>query len=171
MFAERTVLSTNGMRSSPNSFFRRRMPLTTKAGTCIDARLLPGEFPVKAWLTEVCLHRCQTKGTKNFLQAMKKLVVVVLLLAGIQTGAAAQSSRPSGYWVTESNPGQKTATTVRFYTEEHLLIYEEKVDKVRLNIERRRVVKRLNKALRLALNDWAMKKQQNEPHYVAALFK
>ncbi|MBO9640226.1 MAG: hypothetical protein J7576_18800 [Siphonobacter aquaeclarae] len=102
---------------------------------------------------------------------MKKLVVVVLLLAGIQTGAAAQSSRPSGYWVTESNPGQKTATTVRFYTEEHLLIYEEKVDKVRLNIERRRVVKRLNKALRLALNDWAMKKQQNEPHYVAALFK
>lgn len=102
---------------------------------------------------------------------MKKILLVALLTAGLFTGASAQSARSAGYWVTESNPGLKTATTVRFYTEEHQLIYEETIDKVRLNIDRKKVVKRLNKALRLAMNDWAQKKQHNEPRYVAALFR
>ncbi len=57
-----------------------------------------------------------------------------------------------GFWTTEISPAARDTTFVRFYNENHDLVYEEAVAKL-LNIKRRSVKKRLTATLEKLLNE------------------
>ena len=84
---------------------------------------------------------------------MKKQLVTLFFLALFGTAAQAQKKLPkTGFWVVEDNLRTKEGSTVRFYTESGTLIYEEKLEDLRLNITRKKVVKRLDATLSQVLN-------------------
>ncbi|MBD2700200.1 hypothetical protein IC229_06110 [Spirosoma sp. BT702] len=74
-----------------------------------------------------------------------------------------------GFWVVESQPKSKQCT-VRFYTENQTLIYQETIN-CRLNIARARVKRQLNAALEQAMFVWnATHKMPTERQWVAIQF-
>ena len=78
----------------------------------------------------------------------KKTLLALLLGASAFTSSLAQQEPiTQNYWVVETNLKQRDYSIVRFYNQNHQLIYEEKLNGKYLNISRPRHVKRLNLAL------------------------
>lgn len=52
-------------------------------------------------------------------------------------------------WVTETNVNERPYTIVKFFDGEEKLIYEERIEGIRLDITRRKTVKLLNRTLKM----------------------
>jgi hypothetical protein len=66
----------------------------------------------------------------------------------------------SGYWVAENNVHKPKQYTIYFYTDEHELIYKEKIEGVVLDLDSPRVKMRLKKVLENSLQAW---RKQHRP--------
>lgn len=77
-----------------------------------------------------------------------------------------------GYWVAESNIKTPLNHIIRFYTNENILVYTEKLSGVKLNINKRKVKMKLKKALEISLLAWEQHKQPlTDKDYVIALLR
>jgi hypothetical protein len=99
---------------------------------------------------------------------MKRLLrplYVLIALAMAHVPVVAQDEQPhippvapwspdTGYWVAESNANQPKQCTLYFYTDDHVLVYKEKIEGLRLNLNSRRVKMRLKKVLEKSLWAW-----------------
>jgi hypothetical protein len=92
---------------------------------------------------------------------MKRILFILIALAMTHVPAIAQDqpvipswTPDAGYWVAESNAHQPKHYTIYFYNDEHVLIYKESIDGVKLNLDSRRVKKRLKKVLEKSLWAW-----------------
>jgi hypothetical protein len=59
-----------------------------------------------------------------------------------------------GYWVVESNVKTPYNSIIHFYNNENLLVYREKVDGVKINLNRTRTKMRLKKVLEQSIVAW-----------------
>lgn len=98
----------------------------------------------------------------------KQLVIIVCTLILSCMSAAAFSQwkeshyRPDlpkwisdkGYWVVESNLKTPKSAIIYFYNNSNTLIYKEQVEGVKLDLDRRRVLKRLKNVLEQAVTAW-----------------
>lgn len=102
------------------------------------------------------------------------LTFIGLFLLVISFGTKAHSLNPSippqdGFWVIETAP-KSTVSTVRFYTNDQRLIYQEIIHR-KLNIRRLQTKKQLNVALEQALFVWnATHKVPTDRQWVAMQF-
>jgi hypothetical protein len=77
-----------------------------------------------------------------------------------------------GYWVTESNIQQPNNHTIRFYTNENILVYTETLAGVKLNTNKRKIKMKLKEVLETAVWAWNKSKQAEvNKDYVAAKLK
>lgn len=77
-----------------------------------------------------------------------------------------------GYWVEESNIHHPKNHIFRFYTNEHVLVYTEKLEGIKLNIEKRKVQEKLKEVLDTVLTAWQKNKQpEADKEYVAVKLK
>ncbi|GAB2564611.1 hypothetical protein [Spirosoma areae] len=103
-----------------------------------------------------------------------RFALICILLAASSLTAYAQTERdrltPSeGFWVVESSPKSRQCT-VRFYTNEKKLIYEETVNRA-LKLTRRQTKQQLNIALERAMFVWNATHQiPTDRQWVAAQF-
>jgi hypothetical protein len=114
---------------------------------------------------------------------MKKLIYLALLAASLTAiSATTHSQEPKpvipkwhsekGYWVLESNINEPLTHTVRFYTNENILVYKEEISGVRLDPSRRKIKMKLKNVLETAIEAWSLKKVAMENRdYVAAVLK
>jgi hypothetical protein len=105
---------------------------------------------------------------------MKKYIYAVLALSLFTLNAVAQTNEQAtpdplpawlshkGYWVIESNVKTPKKSTVHFYNNEHVAIYREKVEGVRLNLNRKKTLMRLKNVLDKALVKWEATKTINK---------
>ncbi|HTL07146.1 MAG TPA: hypothetical protein VL307_02775 [Chitinophagaceae bacterium] len=63
-----------------------------------------------------------------------------------------------GYWVMEGNVHQPRQHTVRFYTNDHILVGSASIDSKKLNVKRKRVKMQLKEMLEASLLAWSEKK-------------
>lgn len=67
-----------------------------------------------------------------------------------------------GYWVAQTNVNEPMQCTIFFYTDNHELIYREKIVGVTLNLNARRVKMRLKKVLATSLQAWRKQRRAKE---------
>ncbi|MGE5519334.1 MAG: hypothetical protein ACM3VS_05340 [Candidatus Dadabacteria bacterium] len=99
---------------------------------------------------------------------MKKqlsLSIAFIILSSIFTFGFGQqeiqrSISGNGYWVVESNTKTPKISILYFYTNDNVLVYKEHVQGIKIKINKRKVVNRLNNVLEQSLIAW---KQQNLP--------
>ncbi|MEP7323043.1 MAG: hypothetical protein ABI761_14055 [Saprospiraceae bacterium] len=96
---------------------------------------------------------------------MKKIfnyvALVVLFASNISSSNAQIIARSKclwvsskGYWVIETNIHAKKNSTVRYYTNDHVLVHTEYVQNKKMNLKDREVKIRLKEDLEAALNQW-----------------
>ena len=103
---------------------------------------------------------------------MKKLITSCLLLAGMLIISSTlkaqdedQSSAPrtpkwvseKGYWVVESNIKTPYHSIIHFYNNDNVLVYREKVDGVKINLNQKRTKMKLKKVLEQSVVAWENK--------------
>jgi len=105
---------------------------------------------------------------------MKQTIIVLVVLAATLFGNAtfAQDEAPvsstprwvseKGYWVAETNIHTPKKSIVRFYNNDHVLVYSEKVEGVVLKLQRRKVKMNLKKVLETSLIAWEAKQKASE---------
>jgi hypothetical protein len=72
-----------------------------------------------------------------------------------------------GYWVVESNKKAPLEHIIRFYTNDDQLVYTEKLEGVRLNVDRKKVKMKLKSVLEASLVSWERnKKAEEDKQYV-----
>ena len=77
-----------------------------------------------------------------------------------------------GYWVIETNVKTPLQHTVRFYTNDDVLVYTEKVEGIRLNPEKRKIKMKLKEVLETAAIAWERNKTaESDKNYVTAVLK
>ena len=77
-----------------------------------------------------------------------------------------------GYWVIESNIHLPNTHTIRFYTNENMLVYAENLVDVNLNPNKRKIKMKLKEVLETAVWAWNKSKQAEiNKDYVAAKLK
>jgi len=59
-----------------------------------------------------------------------------------------------GYWVVESNINTPYNSIIHFYNNENVLVYREKIDGVKINLNRTRTKMRLKKVLEQSIVAW-----------------
>jgi hypothetical protein len=67
-----------------------------------------------------------------------------------------------GYWVAQTNINEPKQCTIFFYTDNHELIYREKIEGVKLNLDARGVKMLLKKVLATSLQAWHEQKRAKE---------
>jgi hypothetical protein len=106
---------------------------------------------------------------------IRTLVLTALLFNLTATLIKAQSradTLPKGFWVVETNAKIPTGSIIRFYTEDAKLVYEEHIEKICLDIKRRKTVILLDAALDEVLINWNITHwEQNNGNIVADLKK
>lgn len=105
---------------------------------------------------------------------VRTLLFAALLFNLTTTLTKAQSSvittPPKGFWVVETNTKIPMGSVIRFYTEDARLIYEERMEKVCLDIKRPKTVVLLNAALDEVMINWNITHlEQNNGNIVADL--
>lgn len=93
----------------------------------------------------------------NTMSLLRTAIATVLFATASLASAQAQQARESispreGFWVVESQPKSRECT-VRFYTNDQKLIYEETINQ-KLNIARKQTKRQLNIALEQAMFVW-----------------
>ena len=93
---------------------------------------------------------------------MKRILLITVLtsvMAILSISCFAQNKLSwvpeKGHWMLVSNIHNKKTITVQFYNEDNALIYEETLNNVRLNPNRKKVRRQLCLALDEAYNKWA----------------
>jgi hypothetical protein len=77
-----------------------------------------------------------------------------------------------GYWVVESNLNNPLDHLIRFYNNDDVLIYTEKLSGIRLDVSRRKVKMKLKKALDASVLAWEQKRTPEEKkNLLAAILK
>ncbi|MBC7947473.1 MAG: hypothetical protein H7Y42_06310 [Chitinophagaceae bacterium] len=107
------------------------------------------------------------------------LTAVIVSLIAFACNAQEKSSNVSthpkwvsdkGYWVVESNIKTPKDQIIRFYNNDHVLIYKETVKGVRLNLQKRQVKMKLKKVLETSVVAWELRKTpEEEKEYVARM--
>lgn len=101
------------------------------------------------------------------------LLAACLLTAGTvwaqeqETATAAPLSTPrwaseKGYWIVESNIHTPRQYTIRFYNNDQVLVYKEKVQGQTLKLSRKKVKMNLKKVLETAILAWEKQPQLKE---------
>ncbi len=100
---------------------------------------------------------------------MKKAIcytsLVLLLILTVHISFAQDDETPSvqrtprwisekGYWVVESNVKTPYNSIIHFYNNDNVLVYREKVDGVKINLNRSRTKMRLKKILEQSIVAW-----------------
>ncbi|WPU95382.1 hypothetical protein SNE25_07580 [Mucilaginibacter sabulilitoris] len=87
---------------------------------------------------------------------MKKIIITALILVSALCGWAQNKVEANhGYWVVESNVNKPKIQTIRFYSDDAKLLYEETVN-TGLNLKRKKV--------QLALNQISNKLYENKEY-------
>lgn len=95
---------------------------------------------------------------KSKLNLRHLLFLFILLITA--SAAHAQSGLPEkGFYVLINNKDSMKVTTVQFYNDEQQLIYEERLQGKKLNLDRKKVRRSLNSCLSKALLAWNYKKE------------
>jgi hypothetical protein len=103
-------------------------------------------------------------------QAIALLMVLAVVLFGNAALAQDEASTPSiprwisdkGYWVAETNVHTPTQYTIRFYNNDHVMVYSEKVEGIKLKLQKRKVKMNLKKVLETSLQAWEAKRKASE---------
>lgn len=107
------------------------------------------------------------------MKSFSKLFFVMLAMAMAQVTVIAQEEQPvkpfvprwvpeSGYWVAENKPQLPGTYTIYFYTDDHVLVYKENIEGIKLNLNSRKVKMRLKKVLHTSLQAWRQNRQAKE---------
>ncbi|NII24383.1 hypothetical protein HB364_04805 [Pseudoflavitalea sp. X16] len=67
-----------------------------------------------------------------------------------------------GYWIVESNVNTPKQYTVRFYNNDHVVVYTEKIQGVVLRLNRRKVKMNLKRVLETAILAWEKQPRAKE---------
>jgi hypothetical protein len=105
--------------------------------------------------------------------------VISLFIMGASAQESGSSSRKipkwvseAGYWVVESNIHTPLNHTIWFYNNDHILVYKEAVNGMRLNPARKMVKMKLKKVLEASVITWQEKKvTQENKDFVTAILK
>ncbi|GAB4032474.1 hypothetical protein [Spirosoma jeollabukense] len=114
------------------------------------------------------------RNTMNTLLQPRLAITVLMLIAASLTIQAQSKNNPpvarDGFWVIETTP-KSHQCTVRFYTNEQKLIYQETINRS-LNINRKQTKLQLNVALEQAMFVWnATHKVPTDRQWVAVQFE
>jgi hypothetical protein len=94
------------------------------------------------------------------------ITILVLLFLSVSNSGFAQEEEQSmpqrtprwisekGYWVVESNVKTPFHSIIHFYNNDNVLVYREKVDGVKINLNRTRTKMRLKKILDQSIVAW-----------------
>jgi len=82
-------------------------------------------------------------------------VIFFLSVSGSHAQTTGKFHQDKGYFVLVSNMGVKNVTTVQFYNNSDVLIYEEEVTGLKFNLNRRKVINMLNEGLEKAIVAWS----------------
>ena len=106
---------------------------------------------------------------------LKFIVLLAALLSAALGSIAQEEEQPvpqqiprwisdKGYWVVESNLKTPLNSIIHFYNNDNILVYREKVEGVRINLNRNRTKMRLKKILEQSIIAWERDHQpkQNE---------
>ncbi len=88
-----------------------------------------------------------------------------------QTHTTDAYSAVKGFWNTESNLSNKKTTVVRFYLSDKTLIFEERIEGVKLSPKKPKVIEKLNAALDKVLRDYQWHQLPKDQYSVAFMFK
>lgn len=106
-------------------------------------------------------------------KSIKQIFVIASLLI-LGTAAVAQEETTNttpvtprwvsekGYWVAESNVNIPKQYTVRFYNNDHVMVYSEKIEGVVLKLDRTKVKMHLKKVLESSVVAWEVKRKASE---------
>jgi hypothetical protein len=119
---------------------------------------------------------------------MKKYIHAILVFSIISFTASAQTEHlpqaepllnpgtPSwlsdkGYWVIESNVKTPRKSIVHFYNNDNVVVYREKVEGIKINLNRKKTLYRLKGALEQVIVAWEKEKilKENEEILAKAL--
>lgn len=76
-----------------------------------------------------------------------------------------------GYWVIESNINTPKSSTIFFYNNNNTLVYTEKVEGVKLNVNRRKTLMKLKEVLDESLMAWRQQQSLKSEQLVKNIFK
>ncbi|MGE5521537.1 MAG: hypothetical protein ACM3VS_16545 [Candidatus Dadabacteria bacterium] len=76
---------------------------------------------------------------------------------------------PKGYWVIESNKKNPKNSIIYFYTNENVLMYKEAVNGMKINVNRKKVLTRLNNVLEASAIAWQKQHQASENEMLVTL--
>ena len=93
---------------------------------------------------------------KTSIKFFAAIAIFVSLFTGKNSFAqqALNSKEEKGYFVLVNTREEKKITTVRFYNNDNVLIYEEKVSGVKFNLSKKKTVEMLYKGLDKAVIAW-----------------
>jgi hypothetical protein len=113
---------------------------------------------------------------------MKKYIHAIIVFTIISFSATAQTApllnpgTPSwlsdkGYWVVESNVKTPRKSIVHFYNNDHVVIYREKIEGIRINLNKKKTLYKLKDALEQAIVAWEKERimKENEELLAKAL--
>lgn len=107
---------------------------------------------------------------KNCLAALT--IVLISLSASSQTTINAPWVPEHGFWVVEQNIHDRFHHVIRFYNDDHQLIYKETLNNVKMNLGNQRTKMKLKKALEESLTRWEKNKfPEADKGYAAAVLK
>lgn len=105
---------------------------------------------------------------------MKKIFItsaIFLLFTFLTNQLLAQKKQSyvpeKGYWQLVSNLKDKRTVTVKFYTDQNEMIYEETLSNTRMNAERKKIRRKLYYALQEAYDQWAINQRINSTDLIA----
>ncbi len=104
------------------------------------------------------------------------LFALVTVTANAQKAETSETSKPKwiskhGYWVIENNINTPKSSTIFFYNNNNTLVYTEKVEGVKLNINRRKTLMKLKEVLDESLIAWTQQQSLKNEQLVKSIFK
>ncbi|HYE53532.1 MAG TPA: hypothetical protein VD996_01770 [Chitinophagaceae bacterium] len=96
------------------------------------------------------------------MKAIITSALIVLLLLNV-TALKAQKKEPMpdyGSWQLVTNVSDKSRVTVQFFSSDGILMYEETLYNTRLNMNRRKTLRRLNAVLKHVHETWVKNKEK-----------
>ena len=87
------------------------------------------------------------------------LQLTIILFFCASAYAQDRTPSPETYWVIESNVKTPRHSVVYFYSTNHEVMYKETIDGKKLNIDRPRIRRSLNKSLKVVTLAWQADKQ------------
>jgi len=113
---------------------------------------------------------------KIFLVSMFALIISCVSIAAFSQQKKQESSSASpkwvsekGYWVVENNKKTPKHSVIYFYNTNNVLVYKEKIDDMRINFKRRKVLLRLKNVLEQSVTAWQKQHILKEDGMLVAL--